>query len=152
MLINLNFGPNFKKLEWKEKLIEHIRIIDECNQQSLYRLDFLEKLPCNSYKVFSKKNRNELPLLFKRPFLQISDKYIEELNQKRKAEVLRQLVEKGFITEDFRQACDSYDIEEQKGVNNDEIRLNFLDLDNDDRIVRTVTVKRSDIVYPPSEQ
>ena len=61
-------------------------------------------------------------------------------------------VEKGFITEDFRQACDSFDIEEQKGVNNDEIRLNFLDLDNDDRIVRTVTVKRSDIVYPPSEQ
>ena len=56
VLININYGlRKMRSVETKEELIAHIRYIKEAANNKEFGLEFLDLLPCNSYKIYSDK-------------------------------------------------------------------------------------------------
>ena len=94
VLVNLNLGENSREcVKSEEELLRHIRLIEACTQEQMYGLDFLDRLPCTSFRVYCDQRREDIgAYIFKRQIVEISDSYIRELHQKRKAEVVEQLV------------------------------------------------------------
>jgi hypothetical protein len=68
VLININFGlSRYRSVASKEEMYAHIRYIREATKKNQFGLEFLDKLPTNSYKIYSDMNRNAFPvLIFKR--------------------------------------------------------------------------------------
>jgi len=68
VLININFGLKKKRcVNSKEELFAHIQYIRQATQKNQFGLEFLDLLPCNSYKIYSEKSRYAFPVqIFKR--------------------------------------------------------------------------------------
>jgi hypothetical protein len=56
-----------RSVKSKDELYAHIRVIREATKKNQFGLEFLDKLPVNSYKIYSDMNRNAFPVqIFKR--------------------------------------------------------------------------------------
>jgi hypothetical protein len=56
-----------RSVKSKEELYAHIHLIREATKKNQFGLEFLDKLPANSYKIYSDMNRNAFPVqIFKR--------------------------------------------------------------------------------------
>lgn len=65
VLVNMNVGLNLKRsIRSRDEYLRHIELIKQCSREQLYFLEFLDRLPCKSYKVFGERTRKQyFPLL-----------------------------------------------------------------------------------------
>ncbi len=63
VLINLNLGLGLRRsVKDADELLRHTRLIEKFTQKQFYQLEFLDELPCGSYKIFSNQIREQLPV------------------------------------------------------------------------------------------
>ncbi len=82
VLISINHGHHgprkFRSVESHEELCTHMDYIRESAKFGKFCLEFLDKLPCNSYKIYSDKNRNAYPVeIFKRILPKVKNESFE---------------------------------------------------------------------------
>ena len=63
VLVNLNLGSgNRKSISNADGLLRHTKLIEKFIHRQFYQLEFLDELPCGSYKIFSDQVRERLPV------------------------------------------------------------------------------------------
>jgi hypothetical protein len=76
VLVNLNQGIGLRRsVKSEEELLRHIKLIEWCTFEQLYTLEFLDMLPCNSFKIFSDQPKEKIPIyIFKHKFHEVSER------------------------------------------------------------------------------
>jgi len=63
VLINLNLGLGLRRsVKDETELLRHTKLIEKFTHKQFYQLEFLDELPCGSYKIFSDQVRERLPV------------------------------------------------------------------------------------------